>query len=162
MDRHDDELASHTHNGGGLEEKAASVSTRLTPGIDPNYSGHHPWSHPAPSSGRSRSKTPVGNFAWVQELRSEQATGFKKELLRRLDTRPSGERIRTLRAVVGWTQRRAAMELEISMRTVIRYEQGRHRPYWPPLPLLRRLRELETTYAEQIIAYLTRGGPAHA
>ena len=161
MDGHDDELASHTHNGGGLEEKAASVVTRLTPGMDPNYSGYHPSSHPAPSSRRSRTKTPVGDFAWVQELRDEEAELFQSKLWRRLQVVPCGERIRNLRAILGWTQRTAAVHLGISVRTLIRHERGHHRTPWPRLQLVLRLRELESEHAQELIAYLTHGGPAH-
>jgi DNA-binding XRE family transcriptional regulator len=105
----------------------------------------------------------VGDFAWVQELRDEEAAQFKSKWLRRLDlVVPSGQRIRNLRAVLGWTQRTAALQLGISVRTVIRYEQGHHRVSWPRVPLLRRLRELESDHAQELIAYLTRGGPERA
>ena len=152
MDGHYDELASRTHNGGGLEDKAAGVSTRLTPGMDPNYSGYHPSSHPAPSSKRLRTKT----------LRDEEAELFQSKLWRRLQVVPCGERIRNLRAILGWTQRTAAVHLGISVRTLIRHEQGHHRTFWPRLPLLLRLRELESDHAQELIAYLTHGRPAHA
>jgi len=105
---------------------------------------------------------PARDFAWAQELRSEHAAGFRNELLRRLDFRPSGERIRTLRAVLGWTQRTAAVNLGISVRTLIRHERGHHRTLWPRLQLVLRLRELESEHAQELIAYLTSGGPAHA
>ncbi len=105
----------------------------------------------------------AGDFAWVQHLRGEQAVHFKAELRRRLQVMPSGLRIRNLRALLGWTQRMAAVQLGISVRTVIRHEQGRNRhPQWPRLSLLRRLRELESDYAEELIAYLARGGREHA
>jgi DNA-binding XRE family transcriptional regulator len=104
---------------------------------------------------------PIGDFAWVQELRDEEAAQFKSKWLRRLDlVVPSGQRIRILRVVLGWTQRTAASHLGISIRTVIRYEQGHHRISWPRLPLLLRLRELESEHAQELIAYLS--GPVRA
>jgi DNA-binding XRE family transcriptional regulator len=162
VNEHEEKLASNTHRGGGLEEKPASAVSHLTRGMDPNYSGHHPWSHPTTSTGRSRPMAPVGDFAWVQVLRDEQAAQFNSKLLRRLDSVPSGQRIRNLRVVLKWTQGTAALQLGISVRTLIRYEQGYHRTFWPRVPLLRRLRELESEHAQELIAYLTRGGPARA
>ena len=163
MDRLDDELASHTHNGGGLEEKAASVSTHLTPGMDPNYSTdrrEYPWSRANRSKLRPR---PIaGDFAWVQELRDEEAELFQSKLWRRLQVVPCGQRIRNLRAILGWTQRTAAAQLGISVRTLIRHERGHHRTPWPRLQLVLRLRELESEHGQELIAYLTHGGPAHA
>ena len=35
------------------------------------------------------------------------------------------EQARTLRAKIGWTQRQAAIELELTQNTIQRYEQGR-------------------------------------
>ncbi|SRR5216683_7231983 len=66
----------------------------------------------------------------------------------------SGQRIRNLRIVLGWSQREAALHLGVSRRTVIRHEQGRNRHPWLRLPLLLRLRELESTYAGELIVYL--------
>ena len=39
----------------------------------------------------------------------------------------SGQRIRNLRIVLGWSQREAALHLGVSRRTIIRHEQGRNR-----------------------------------
>jgi DNA-binding XRE family transcriptional regulator len=74
----------------------------------------------------------------------------------------SGQRIRNLRAALGWTQRVAAKELGVSLRTVIRHEKGHRRVLWLRLPLLRRLCELEREHADQIIAYLDYRGPERA
>lgn len=35
------------------------------------------------------------------------------------------EQARTLRAKIGWTQRQAAIKLELALDTIQRYEQGR-------------------------------------
>jgi transcriptional regulator with XRE-family HTH domain len=66
----------------------------------------------------------------------------------------SGQRIRNLRIVLGWSQREAALQLGVSRRTIIRHEQGRNRHPWVRLSLLERLRELESTYAGELIIYL--------
>jgi DNA-binding XRE family transcriptional regulator len=132
--------------------------------FDPNYSASYkpdyPWSR-TPNQGRSRPIAQAGDFAWIQELRLEQAVQFKAELRRRLQLMPSGKRICTLRAALGWTQRRAAEHLSVSTRSVIRHEKGHHRSLSLRYALQWRLRELESTYADQIVAYLDRGGPAH-
>ena len=74
----------------------------------------------------------------------------------------AGLRILNLRRALGWKQSIAALHLEISVRTVIRHEQGQHRRPWAPrLPLLRRLRELESDYAGEILAYLNRREHEH-
>jgi DNA-binding transcriptional regulator YiaG len=98
----------------------------------------------------------TGDFAWIQAWHDEQVAKLKAELRFQLLVMPSGKRIRTLRTVFGWTQRVAAEQLQISVRTLIRHEQGRNRTPWLRLPLLLRLRELESVYEEQIIAYHTR------
>jgi DNA-binding XRE family transcriptional regulator len=74
----------------------------------------------------------------------------------------SGERIRNLRATLGWTQSVAAKELGVSLRTVIRHEKGHRRAPWLRLPLLRRLCELEREHADQIVAYLDYREPERA
>lgn len=76
------------------------------------------------------------------------------DLRRRLDELPSGQRIGTLRRVLRWTQSRAAAELGVSRRTIIRHEQGRHP--WIRWSLLCRLRELEFAYEQQLLAHLWR------
>jgi len=63
-----------------------------------------------------------------------------------------GQRIRNLRILLGWSQRRAARHLGVSVRTVIRHERGES---WRPwLPLLLEVRALEDDHAEEIIALL--------
>jgi ribosome-binding protein aMBF1 (putative translation factor) len=37
---------------------------------------------------------------------------------------PFGQRIRNLRTVLGWSQRKAAEHFEVSVRTVLRHGQG--------------------------------------
>ena len=63
----------------------------------------------------------------------------------------SGLRIRNLRLALGWTQSMAAIELGISVRTLIRHEQGHHRRPWVRLPLLLKLGDLESAYAGEIL-----------
>ena len=115
--------------------------------------------HPAPRTSHQGPCRDIVDLAWVQEVREEQATRFQAEVRRRWELLPSGQRIRLLRSTLGWTQGRAASELRITRRTLIRHEQGQHRRPWMRLSLLLRLRELERTYADQILAYLERGGP---
>src|SRR5262249_36212827 len=69
---------------------------------------------------------PAGPPAWVQEIRNRQATVLRVELYRHLETLTAGQRIRMLRRARGWTQERAALELGVSRRTVIRHEGGEH------------------------------------
>src|SRR5271169_4453636 len=94
-----------------------------------------------PVSAGSRPTMKPGDLAWIQAWHDEQAARLKRELRFQLLVTAPGKRIRTLRAVLGWTQRRIAMELGISMRTVIRHEQGRNRNPWLRPPLLLRLRQ---------------------
>ena len=63
---------------------------------------------------------------------------------------PFGQRIRDVRRALRWTQRDVALELGVSRRSVIRYEQGRSAPLQSsPLLALRRLeahaQELDNT-----------------
>ena len=117
------------------------------PGMDPNYGS---------DTGGWKPVMQAGQLAWVRDFRDALAAQLKAELRRQLHGMPSGQRIRYLRAVNGWTQQRAAVELGVSVRTIIRHEQGQKRHPWLRLPLLERLRELESIYAEQLIAYLGR------
>jgi len=65
----------------------------------------------------------------------------------------AGPRILALRRALGWTQQQAAVELGISKRTVIRYEQGFHRRAETRQSLLQRLCELESIYAQRLLAH---------
>jgi len=69
-----------------------------------------------------------------------------------------GQRLLELRRALGWTQRMAAVELGINVRTVIRHEKGQHSTTRVPLALLLSLRDVESRYAEEILAYLDRAG----
>ena len=71
----------------------------------------------------------------------------------------SGLRIRNQRLALGWTQSMAAIELAISVRTLIRHEQGLSRR--PQSLLLHRLCKLESDCAGEIVAYLTRAERGH-
>ena len=73
-----------------------------------------------------------------------------------------GQRLRELRRALGWTQRMAAVELGINVRTVIRHEKDQHRTTRVRVPLLRKLRDLERVCAEEILAYLARGEREHS
>jgi len=130
--------------------------------MDPNYRSPQvdiPRTENAPRRKPYRSAAQAANYAWLQGVLDQHATRLKSELQRQLEWRPSGARIRTLRAVRGWTQRMAARELGISVRTVIRHELGHNRTRWLRYGPQLRLRELETNYAEQIIDYVTRIRP---
>jgi DNA-binding XRE family transcriptional regulator len=63
---------------------------------------------------------------------------------------PFGQRIRQLRRALGWTQREVAVQIGVSARTVIRYEQGRSAPL-QATPLLA-LRRLESAHASELDA----------
>ena len=73
---------------------------------------------------------------------------------RRLWGMSSGEHIRLLRKVLGWTQEQAAAKLGISRRSVIRHEKGQHLRPWMRISLEMRLRQLEADHAEQLAAHL--------
>jgi hypothetical protein len=115
--------------------------------MDPNYSSH-------PGNGKLAMQ--AGDWAWVQDLRNEQSAEFRAELRRRLQVLPSGRRIRHIRSILEWTQHRVAVELGVSVRTVIRHERAQNRRPWMREEMLLRLRKLESDYADQLIAYLGR------
>ena len=69
-----------------------------------------------------------------------------------------GQRLLEVRRALGWTQYMAAEELGISVRTVIRHEKGQHSTPQVPLSALLKLRDVESVWAEQILAYLDRVG----
>jgi DNA-binding XRE family transcriptional regulator len=147
-----------------LESKPVDTGRFSRPGMDPNYGsreGTHPRSPAATGSAEPGPIKPAGDFVWIQAWHYEQAAKLKAELRFQLQVMPSGQRIRTLRAVLGWTQRQIATELAISMRTVIRHEQGQRRTPWLRLPVLLRLRQLESDHEEELIAYFTRAGRVH-
>ena len=152
-------------HGCGTEEKPVGAGGNLPRSMDPNYSKHagpSPSDHPAPRSAESRPTMKPGDFEWMQTWRDEQAAKLKTELRFQLKVMPPGQRIRTLRAVLGWTQRRIAMELGVSMRTVIRHERDQRRTLWLRLPVLLRLRQLESDHEEELVAFFTRVGRVHA
>jgi hypothetical protein len=53
------------------------------------------------------------DFGCFRKLRDGQADQLRAEVRLRLDLLPAGQRIRHLRAALGWTQRMAAVELGI-------------------------------------------------
>jgi transcriptional regulator with XRE-family HTH domain len=82
---------------------------------------------------------------------------LRAELNVHLERMSAGDRIRLLRRVRGWTQQRAATELGVNRRTVIRYERGQHRLPWMRLAMEHRLRELESISAELLVsAFVSR------
>jgi DNA-binding XRE family transcriptional regulator len=99
-----------------------------------------------------RARQQVGQPAWVQRIREMQDAILRAELNVHLERMSAGDRIRLLRRVRGWTQQRAAHELGVNRRTVIRYERGQHRLPWMRLSLEHRLRELESISAELLVS----------
>jgi ribosome-binding protein aMBF1 (putative translation factor) len=86
--------------------------------------------------------------AWREGQRAQIAQVLRNSVV----GMPYGQRIRNLRAVLGWSQREAARHLEVAVRTVIRHE--RRESFWLRLPMLEKLRTFEAANAEEIIAYL--------
>ncbi len=111
-----------------------------------------------PRWARSLSREPCA-FAWVQALRDEQALVFKQEFWTRLQMTPAGPRIRNLRRLFAWTQRKAAAELGISVRTVIRHEQGQQYRRWRQTRWSLLLSKLEYDHMDELIASFGRPGP---
>jgi len=156
-------LSEELHRLMALDAPAAEPGGRASAGIvnpKPAFPALHntwtsPRAHRSPSSRRATGR-PGNDFAWAQEPLDKQTAASKNQFLLWLIARPSGERIRTLRAVLGWTQRKAAAQLRISSRTVIRHEQGYGYARCPHQSLLLRLHELEEIYADPIMAYLNR------
>jgi transcriptional regulator with XRE-family HTH domain len=66
--------------------------------------------------------------------------------------KPFGKRIRDLRTVLGWSQRKTAEQFGVSVRTVIRHE--RRETFRLRLAILQELCALEAANAEELIAYL--------
>jgi DNA-binding XRE family transcriptional regulator len=109
----------------------------------------------APPPDRNSTTQPL-DFAWVRTLRDEHEASFQADFWTRLHVMPVGPRIRHLRRVLGWTQKRLADELRVSLRTVIRHERGqrrRRRAQW-----LWRLSELERNHGNQLLSYFYRLG----
>jgi DNA-binding XRE family transcriptional regulator len=94
----------------------------------------------------------------TQAVRDKPLAPSIPELQQRLVLMPSGARIRSLRRALGWTQQRAADELGISKRTLIRHERGQPRRPGMRSSLLLRLCELESVHEPQLLSYLSRFG----
>ena len=94
----------------------------------------------------------------TQALRNQQPAQSIPALPQRPVLLSAGPRIRALRRALGWTQQRAAVELGISKRTVIRYERGQHRGHGARSSLLLRLCELESIYKPRLLDYRSRFG----
>jgi DNA-binding XRE family transcriptional regulator len=89
----------------------------------------------------------------TQALRNQQPAQPIPALPQRPVLLSAGPRIRALRRALGWTQQQAAVELRISKRTVIRYERGQHRRHETRQSLSQRLCELESIYAQRLLAH---------
>ena len=133
-----------------------SLSARLQELIEAKQSGQPAAvTNNAPLQYRNATTEP-SDFAWVRTLREGHEGWFRAEFWTRLEAMPAGPRIRHLRRVFGWTQKRAADELGVSVRTVIRHEQGqRHRP-WANSAWLWRLSKLERDHESQLFACFPR------
>ena len=150
------------------EIKRVGVGIVSTSSMDPNHSSPHtgdfPWTKKVAAQKPSGSVADAANVAWLQSFMDQHTVRLRAELQRELEWRPAGARIRSLRAVRGWTQCIAARELGISVRTLIRHEQSHNRYERLRSEPHIRLRELESTYAQEIIAHVTRSagslGPA--
>ena len=59
--------------------------------------------------------------------------------------------MRTIRSILGMTQKQLASELGINARTVIRHERGQSARPW--IDLWVGVRELELAHAEELFAY---------
>jgi DNA-binding XRE family transcriptional regulator len=128
-----------------------SLSERLHEAIEAERAGQ-PEAMPnaAPPPDRNPTSQP-SDFAWVRTLRDEYEASFQADFWTRLHVMPVGPRIRHLRRVLGWTQKRLADELRVSLRTVIRHERGqqhRRRVQWRW-----RLSELERDHGNQLLPY---------
>lgn len=84
--------------------------------------------------------------------REERADQLAMVLRRSQVGVPFGERIHNLRTVLGWSQREAARQLGVCVRSVIRHELAQSLRPW--LPLLQKVRGLEAENAEILLAYL--------
>jgi DNA-binding XRE family transcriptional regulator len=100
----------------------------------------------------------TADYERTQALRNQQPAQSIPALPQRPVLLSAGPRIRALRRALGWTQQRAAVELGISKRTVIRYERGQHRGHETRSSLLLRLRELESIHEQRLRDYRSRFG----
>jgi DNA-binding XRE family transcriptional regulator len=90
--------------------------------------------------------------AALEAWREGQKVQIAQVLRNSVVGKPFGKRIRNLRMVLGWSQRKTAEHFGVSVRTVIRHERGES--FRLRLPMLQRLRALEADNAEELIAYL--------
>jgi DNA-binding XRE family transcriptional regulator len=120
------------------------------PLVEPNYVSQ------PPACNRTLERS---DFGWVQALRERQAADFKATFRAGLQSMLTGTRIRNLRRLLGWTQRRLAVELNISVRTIIRHEQGKNCQQWTQPEWLWRLSQLEADFEDELIALSSRIGP---
>lgn len=86
--------------------------------------------------------------AWREDQRAQVAQVLRTSVV----GMPYGQRIRNLRMVLGWSQREAARQLQVAVRTVIRHE--REESFRLRLPKVEKLRALEDANAEELLAYL--------
>lgn len=140
-------------------DKPGYVDGRWRPGMDPNYSG--PCTEPTADGAGVSTTSRFGDIAPEPVSEAQRARRALAELPLRLNIMPIGYRIRALRFALGWTQARAAGQLGISTRTVIRHEQGRN-VVTVRAKLFERLSRLEADHAEQLANYLDRIQPPDA
>jgi DNA-binding XRE family transcriptional regulator len=86
--------------------------------------------------------------SWREDQRAQIGQLLRNSVVRM----PFGQRIRNLRTLLGWSQRKAAAHFGVSVRTVIRHERRESCRPW--LPLLLEVRALEDAHAEELIALL--------
>jgi DNA-binding XRE family transcriptional regulator len=127
-----------------------------TPGTDPTYFGPYPTFVPLMSDGEfdrhMAEKVKRGQASPNSCAPSAVEEALPQTMPRKVirASLPLGQRIRDLRRAQGWTQRNIAMQLGVSARSIIRYEQGRSAPL-QSAPLLA-LRRLESAYATELDA----------
>ena len=144
--------AGNNHRSGHGDEPGADADRR--PSMDPDCS----------SPDRNRKPGTLSRLLAFRVSHGPGTTGQRQaELQQQLqemgrEQMVFGQRLLELRRALGWTQRMAAEELGINVRTVIRHEKGQHRTPRVPLPSLLKLRDVESVWAEQILAYLDRAG----
>ena len=87
-----------------------------------------------------------------ERWRRERRADIQREMRLNCQHVPFGQRIQTIRSILGMTQKQLASALGINARTVIRYERGQSAHPW--LDQWVGLRELELAHAEEVFAYL--------